>query len=147
MIQTFTEAVVQRCSVKKVFLKISQNSLKNTYGRVSFLITLKNTYGRVSFLITLQALPATLLENKFQHRCFPVNFVKFLRILFLIEHLWWLLLPLMHISEYKIFKCRWQFWDILGPFQEQLFFRSERLNTNNSIIFEQTFFFQDGRLS
>ena len=29
------EAVVQRCSVKKVFLKISQNSQENTCARVS----------------------------------------------------------------------------------------------------------------
>ena len=33
-----SEAVVQGCSVKKVFLEISQNSLENTCGRVSFLI-------------------------------------------------------------------------------------------------------------
>ena len=26
------------------------------------------------------------------HRCFPVNFAKFLRTPFIIEHLWWLLL-------------------------------------------------------
>ena len=32
-----TEAVVQRCSVKKVFLKISQNSQENTCVGVSFL--------------------------------------------------------------------------------------------------------------
>ena len=31
------EAVVQRCSVKKVFLEISQNSQENTCARVSFL--------------------------------------------------------------------------------------------------------------
>ena len=31
-----TEAVVWRCSVKKVFLKISQNSREKTYSRVSF---------------------------------------------------------------------------------------------------------------
>ena len=30
------EAVVQRCSVKKVFLQISQNSQENTCARVSF---------------------------------------------------------------------------------------------------------------
>ena len=30
------EVVVQRCSVKKVFLKISQNSQENTCARVSF---------------------------------------------------------------------------------------------------------------
>ena len=35
------EAVVRRCSVKKVFLKISQNSQENTCARVSFLIKLQ----------------------------------------------------------------------------------------------------------
>ena len=30
------EAVAQRCSVKKVFLEISQNSQENTCARVSF---------------------------------------------------------------------------------------------------------------
>ena len=32
-----TEAVVQRCSVKKVFLEIPRNSQENTCARVSFL--------------------------------------------------------------------------------------------------------------
>ena len=36
----FTETVVHRCSVKKVFLEISQNSQENTCARVSFLIKL-----------------------------------------------------------------------------------------------------------
>ena len=57
------EAVVQRCSVKKVFLEISQNSQENTCARVSFLIT--------------------LLKKRLWHRCFPVNFAKFLRTPFL----------------------------------------------------------------
>ena len=35
------EAVVQRCSVKKVFLEISQNSQENTCTMVSFLIKLQ----------------------------------------------------------------------------------------------------------
>ena len=35
------EAVFQRCSVKKVFLEISQNSQENTCARVSFLIKLQ----------------------------------------------------------------------------------------------------------
>ena len=37
-------------------------------------------------------LPATLLKKRLWHRCFPVNFAKFLRTPFLIEHVWWLLL-------------------------------------------------------
>ena len=36
-----TEAVVRRCSVKKVFLEMSQNSQENTCARVSFLIKLQ----------------------------------------------------------------------------------------------------------
>ena len=35
------EAVAQGCSVKKVFLEISQNSQENTCARVSFLIKLQ----------------------------------------------------------------------------------------------------------
>ena len=45
------EAVFRRCSVKKVFLEISQNSQENTCVRVSF-------------LIKLQAAPATLLKKR-----------------------------------------------------------------------------------
>ena len=36
-----SKAVVQKCSVKKMFLQISQNSQENTCARVSFLITLQ----------------------------------------------------------------------------------------------------------
>ena len=35
--------------------------------------------------------PATLLKKRLWHRCFTVNFAKFLRTPFFIEHLWWLL--------------------------------------------------------
>ena len=62
-----TEAVDQICSVKKFFFKISQNSQENTCARVSFLI-------KVAGLM-----PATLLKKRLWRRCFPVNFVKFLR--------------------------------------------------------------------
>ena len=36
------EAIDQRCSVKKVFSEISQNSEKNTCARVSFLIEMQD---------------------------------------------------------------------------------------------------------
>ena len=36
--------------------------------------------------------PVTFLKKRFWHRSFPVNFAKFLRTLFLIEHPRWLLL-------------------------------------------------------
>ena len=38
--------------------------------------------------------PATLLKKRPWHRCFPVNFAKFLRTPFLTEHLQWLALNL-----------------------------------------------------
>ena len=38
--------------------------------------------------------PATLPKKRPWHRCFPVNLAKFLRTLFLTEHLQWLLLEL-----------------------------------------------------
>ena len=66
-----SEAVAQSCSVKKVFLEISQNSQDNACARLR---------------------PATLLKKTLWHRCFPVNFAKFLRTPFLKEHLRWLLL-------------------------------------------------------
>ena len=34
--RSFSEAVIQRCSVKIVFIEISQNSQENTCARVSF---------------------------------------------------------------------------------------------------------------
>ena len=42
--QYYLEAVVQRCSVKEVFLEISQNSQENTCTRVSFLIKLQASF-------------------------------------------------------------------------------------------------------
>ena len=36
--------------------------------------------------------PATLLKKSLWHRCFPVNFAKFLRTPFYKENLWWRLL-------------------------------------------------------
>ena len=41
-------------------------------------------FATVSFLACLT--PATLLKKRFRHRCFPVNFAKFLRTPFFREH-------------------------------------------------------------
>ena len=78
-----SEAVAQRCSVKKMFLKVLQNSQKNTHARISSLIKLQARNSTCNFI-----------KKRLWHRCFPVNFVKFLRTPFLIEHLRWLLLVL-----------------------------------------------------
>ena len=37
--------------------------------------------------------PATLLKMRLWDRCFPVNFAKMFRTSFVLDHLWWLLLP------------------------------------------------------
>ena len=43
--------------------------------------------------------PATLLKKRLWRRCFPVNFTKFLRTPFFIEHLRWLLLNKMFLNN------------------------------------------------
>ena len=84
------EAVAQRCFVKKVFLKISQNSQENSYASVSFLIKLQ-AWGSCNFikketlsevfscefceLTPAQVFPCKLCEiskNTFFHRTPPV---------------------------------------------------------------------------
>ena len=64
--KSHTEKVVRRCSIKKVFLKISQISQENTC------IKKENKKHRKT----------TLLKKSLWHRCFPLNFAKFLRIPF-----------------------------------------------------------------
>ena len=50
--------------------------------------------------------PATLLKRRLQHRCFPVNIVKFLRTPFFIEQLWWLLLKLGGLRKKELcYRC------------------------------------------
>ena len=75
------EAVFRRCFVKKVFFEILQNSQENTCARVSFL-------------------------KRLWHRCFSVNFAKFLRTPFFTEHLRWL--PLLLISLNGFFDVKKQ---------------------------------------
>ena len=70
------EAVVQRCSVKKVLLKISQNSQENTCARASFLIKLQTE--TCNFII-IETLPQVfscefyeISKKTFSYRTFPV---------------------------------------------------------------------------
>ena len=53
--------------------------------------------------------PTTLLKKSLWHRCFPANFVKFLRTPFYTEHLWWLLLIKLSRSS-NIFAFTTQYW-------------------------------------
>ena len=63
------EGAAQTCSVKKLFLEISENSQENTCARVSF-------------LIELPAYACNIIKKENPARCFPVNFEKFLRSFF-----------------------------------------------------------------
>ena len=80
----------RRCSVKKVYLEISQNSLESTCARVSFLIKLQSS---ASFLIKLQASASAcnFIKKETLAQVFIVNFAKFLRKSFLAEHLRWVI--------------------------------------------------------
>ena len=48
----------------------------------------KHLYQSVFFNKVAGLRPATLLKKRLWHRCFPVNFVEFLRTPFFIKHLW-----------------------------------------------------------
>ena len=69
----------QRCSVKKGVLR-NFAKFRGKYLCQSL------------FFNKVAGLPATVLKRRLWHRCFPVNFAKFVRTPFLTEHLWWLLL-------------------------------------------------------
>ena len=66
----YSEAVIRRCSIKRMLLEFSQNSLGNTCDTV---------------YVGLRA--ASLLKKRHQRKCFSVSFEKFLRTSFATEHL------------------------------------------------------------
>ena len=79
------------CSVKlscktifKIFCKIVLRNFAKFTG--------KSLCQGLFFIKVAGLRPTTLLEKRLWHRYFPVNFEKFLRTPFYIEHLWWLLL-------------------------------------------------------
>ena len=76
----YREAVTRRCSVKKVFLDISQNSQENTYARASFLIKLqawRQEHLRTPFYI--EQPQATASEYQYhQYNSFKIVFVLYL---------------------------------------------------------------------
>ena len=72
LLTLFIEAVVQRCSVRKVFSKISQNSQENTCARVSFLIKLQRDFANKETLAPV----------------FSCEFCEISKSIFFTEHLW-----------------------------------------------------------
>ena len=88
-------AVTQRCSMEKFFLEILQNSQ----------VTLCQSH---FFNKVAGPRPATLIKKRLWHRCFPVNFAKYLRTRFLKKHFWVTTSEyLMHFNVMsQIFKIR-----------------------------------------
>ena len=80
----------KRCSVKKVFLKISQNSQKNNSARVSFLIKLG---GKLWNFIKKEALA----------QMFVCDFREIIKNTFFIEHLRWLVLTEKYLESSQTF--------------------------------------------
>ena len=77
---THLEADIQRCSIKKAFLQISQNTQKKTCVRLR---------------------PAILLKKR-ESDMFSCGFCEMFQSKFFIEHLRWLLLPISALHLYRI---------------------------------------------
>ena len=60
LVHAYSGAAAQECSIKKVFLEISQNSQENTCARASFLLScracnfIKKETGKSAFLLNLR---------------------------------------------------------------------------------------------
>ena len=99
--------LIYRSSHPKVFCKkgVLRNFIK---------FTGKHLWQSLLFNKVTGLRPATLLNKRLWHRCFPVNFMKFLRTPFQIEHLWWLLLKFIHqiteklVCHFFVFKIKLQ---------------------------------------
>ena len=66
------EAVVQRCSVEKVFLEISQNSQESTCARASFLIKACNFIKKETLAEVFSYEFGEISKNTFIYRTPPV---------------------------------------------------------------------------
>ena len=84
-IQMIIEAVVQRSSVEKMFLKISQNSEESTCAR-AFFDKVKGLRQSPFFNKEIIFKKTTLVQ------VFSCEFYEISKTPFFIEHLWWLLL-------------------------------------------------------
>ena len=88
LILLISEAVVQSCTVKNMFLEISQNSQERTCARVSF-------------LIQLQSSNLLLYLKKTLAQVFSCQFYEISKNTFFTEHPWWQLL-----SDFSLFRIQ-----------------------------------------
>ena len=82
-VKRILEAVGQRCSIKKVFLEISQNSLEISQN------SQENTCARVS-------LPYNFIKKETLAQLFSCEFYEISKSTFFAEHLWIFLWILRH---------------------------------------------------
>ena len=68
------EALVQRCSVKKMFLEISQNSQENNCARVSFLIKLQASHFWIPFFLIVEV---SFLHILYEFQEIKLNVMKY----------------------------------------------------------------------
>ena len=94
IVHRFARSSHWRCSIKKVFLEISQNSQENTSTRVSFL--------------------SCRPKKRLWYTGFPVNFVKFLRTPILQNTSGRLLLYSLILKSWKVisWNCVLQIWSL-----------------------------------
>ena len=82
--KTINGLAIFRSSHQRCFMK--DGVLKN-FAK----FTEKPLYQSLLFNKAADLRPATLVKKRLWHRCFLMDFAKFLRTSFFIEHLWWLL--------------------------------------------------------
>ena len=84
----------QRCSTRKGVLR---NFTKSTG---------KHLCQSLFFNKVADLRPATLVKKRLWHRCFPVNFVEFLRTPFCTDYLWWLLLVILTRIDWELLSLK-----------------------------------------
>ena len=92
----FVTMKISRSSRPEVFLESAPRNFAKFTG--------KHLCQSLSFNKVADPRSATLLKKRLWHRCYPVNFAKFLRTPFLTEHVWWL------FQSFKFCSKKIRFW-------------------------------------
>ena len=124
------KAVIWMCFMKKVFLKISENSRENTSARFFYLIKLQGEGKACDFI-----------KKEILAQVFSCEFCKIFKNTFFIEHfrrllLFWLytFLTLFHFACVYIFLHRWNILRKLKPLLKYVVCFKSYLNFYNNIM-------------
>ena len=94
-ISLFVKTINQRATCLKFRNSCPEVFCKNVVLKNFTKFTRKQLCQSLFFNKVADLRRATLSKKKLWHRCFAMNFVKFLRTSILIEHFWWLLLEIL----------------------------------------------------